>query len=101
MRVRLELLCYVLCAMSYVPHLPDRRLQEGRWGEALASLPLITCQPDSPFKEAINQLVDHHKHRCLCVRGVAFKGVLQRVQALLACGWGTWLRSIVLLMLGV
>ncbi len=81
----LQLLCYVLCAMCHAPHLPDRRLQEGRWGEALASLPLITCQPDSLFKDAIHQLVDHHKHRCLCVRGVAVGGVLHRVQVLLAC----------------
>ncbi|KAI3425172.1 hypothetical protein D9Q98_008942 [Chlorella vulgaris] len=44
-------------------------VKEGRWGEALASLPLITCQPDSPFKEAINQLVDHHKHRVYVVDG--------------------------------
>ncbi len=39
------------------------RVQEGRWSEALAAIPLLTCTPDTPFGEALRQLVGHKKHR--------------------------------------
>ncbi|KAL4419761.1 hypothetical protein ABPG75_006859 [Micractinium tetrahymenae] len=44
-------------------------IKEGRWHEALAALPLVTCTPETPFKEALGQLVDHHKHRVYVVDG--------------------------------
>lgn len=39
------------------------RVQEGRWSEALAAIPLLTCTPDTPFGEVVRQLVGHKKHR--------------------------------------
>ncbi|EFN53812.1 hypothetical protein CHLNCDRAFT_53630 [Chlorella variabilis] len=38
-------------------------VREGRWSEALASIPLVTCGPEAALREAIGQLVDHKKHR--------------------------------------
>lgn len=35
----------------------------GRWAGALAGLPVVACGPETTFKEAITQLVDHNKHR--------------------------------------
>ncbi len=38
-------------------------LQEGRWSEALASIPLVAVKPSTTFREAIANLIDHNKHR--------------------------------------
>lgn len=45
------------------PPLMGVLLQEGRWSEALAAIPLVTTTPETPFREAMGQLVDHKKHR--------------------------------------
>lgn len=44
-------------------------VREGRWSEALASIPLVTCGPEAALREAIGQLVDHKKHRVYIVDG--------------------------------
>jgi predicted transcriptional regulator len=33
------------------------------WRNALSAISLVNCGPDTTFKEAIGQLVDHNKHR--------------------------------------
>lgn len=38
-------------------------MQEGRWAEALAPLPLATCGPDTSLAEAVCLLVEQRKHR--------------------------------------
>jgi hypothetical protein len=43
-------------------------LQEGRWAEALGDIDLLTCPPETPFKHAIAQMVEHSKHRWLSIR---------------------------------
>jgi len=45
--------------------LPDS-VKEGRWDEALARLPVLSCTPATTLKKAIELLVQHGKHRLYC-----------------------------------
>ncbi|KAI7836565.1 hypothetical protein COHA_009582 [Chlorella ohadii] len=42
-------------------------VKEGRWSEALASIPLVAVKPSTTFREAIANLIDHNKHRVYVV----------------------------------
>ena len=43
--------------------------QEGRWGEALAALPLVSCGAEATLRSALTQLLNHNKHRVYVVDG--------------------------------
>lgn len=60
------------CGLRWEDCLTDQlpeAVKEGRWSEALSAIPLVTCTPESSFREAIGQLVDHNKHRVYVVDG--------------------------------
>jgi 5'-AMP-activated protein kinase regulatory gamma subunit len=50
---------------ALVDQLPEA-VKEGRWDEALARLPLLSCSPASTLRETIELLVDQGKHRLYC-----------------------------------
>lgn len=67
-------------AVNYEDALLDQlpvAIKEGRWDEALAGLKLLSCNPQTTLREAIELLVRHGKHRAyICDEGGKGVGVV-------------------------